>query len=92
LEAPRFSKVTFGGCDVAIEDRVPKEVREALAAKGHQLQVVGSFSSTMGGGQAVIHDSASGVNYGASDPRKDGAAAPEPHPYFGNASRRQPSR
>jgi len=25
-----------------------------------------------------MRDSASGVNYGASDPRKDGAAIPEP--------------
>ena len=44
--------------------------------------MLGDFSSTMGGGQAVMHDSASGVNYGASDPRKDGAAVPEPPPYF----------
>jgi gamma-glutamyltranspeptidase/glutathione hydrolase len=36
----------------------------------------------MGGGQAVVHDYAKGVNYGASDPRKDGAAVPEPPPYF----------
>jgi gamma-glutamyltranspeptidase/glutathione hydrolase len=36
----------------------------------------------MGGGQAVIHDSATGLNWGASDPRKDGAAVPEPSPYF----------
>jgi hypothetical protein len=30
----------------------------------------------------VLHDSAAGVNYGASDPRKDGAAVPEPAPAF----------
>ena len=30
----------------------------------------------MGGGQAVMRTD--GVNYGASDPRKDGAAMPEP--------------
>ena len=29
-----------------------------------------------------MHDTAAGVNYGASDPRKDGAAVPEPAPYF----------
>jgi len=29
-----------------------------------------------------MHDSASKVNYGASSPRKDGAAIPEPDPYF----------
>jgi gamma-glutamyltranspeptidase/glutathione hydrolase len=84
LEAPRFTKLNFTGCGVLIENRVPKEVRDALAAKGHVLTVNGDFSSQMGGGQAVIYNSATGVKYGASDPRKDGAAVPEPHPYFKN--------
>ena len=35
------------------------------------------YSDTFGGGQAVMRDFATGVNYGASDPRKDGAAVPE---------------
>jgi len=83
LEAPRFSKLTFGGCDLAIEGRVSAEVREALSARGHQLRVLGDFSETVGGGQAVMHDASAKINYGASDPRKDGAAVPEPHPYFG---------
>jgi gamma-glutamyltranspeptidase / glutathione hydrolase len=34
----------------------------------------------MGGGQAVMRDLETGVNYGASDPRKDGEAIPEPGP------------
>jgi gamma-glutamyltranspeptidase/glutathione hydrolase len=80
LEAPRFSKRTFEGCDVDVEDRFPEAVRNALAARGHRLRVRGAFSSYMGGGQAVAHNDATGVNYGASDPRKDGAAIPEPAP------------
>ena len=36
----------------------------------------------MGGGQAVVRDASTGVNYGASSPRKDGAAVPEPAPYY----------
>jgi gamma-glutamyltranspeptidase/glutathione hydrolase len=87
IEAPRFTKLTFGGCDVDIESRIPREVRDALTAKGHELKVLGDFSSLMGGGQAVIHDSATGVNFGASDPRKDGAAIPEPAPYFSSAKK-----
>jgi gamma-glutamyltranspeptidase/glutathione hydrolase len=83
IEAPRFTKLTWNGCDVSIESRIPPEVREALAAKGHELKVLGDFSSLMGGGQAVIHNSATGVNFGASDPRKDGSAVPEPGAYFG---------
>lgn len=82
LEAPRFTKLTFGGCDVMIESRVPAEVRQALTEKGHNLEVLGEFSSRVGGGQAVLHDSTAKVNYGASDPRKDGAAVPEAPPYF----------
>ena len=82
LEQPRFSKQTFGGCDVLIENRIPPEIRDALTAKGHQLTVLGDFASKMGGGQVVVHDSAKGINYGASDPRKDGAAVPEPPAYF----------
>ena len=76
LEAPRFTKLTFDGCDVAVERRVPGSVQDGLAAKGHEISVEGDFCSLMGGGQAVMR--ASGVNYGASDPRKDGAAVPEP--------------
>ena len=32
----------------------------------------------MGRGQAVLHDAKTKVNYGASDPRGDGSAEPEP--------------
>jgi gamma-glutamyltranspeptidase/glutathione hydrolase len=87
LEAPRFTKLTFGGCDVMIENRVPAGVRDALAARGHNLEVLADFSGWMGGGQAVLHDSDTGVNYGGSSPRKDGAAVPEAPPYFGPRAR-----
>jgi len=82
LEAPRFTKLNFGGCDVMIEARVPADVRAELAERGHRLDLQGDFSSWMGGGQVVVHDSATGVNYGASSPRKDGAAVPEAPDYF----------
>ncbi len=77
LEAARFTKRTFGGCDVEMENRFSKKVRDELEAKGHQIKVLGTFSASVGGGQAVLRDFAAGVNYGASDPRKDGAAIPE---------------
>jgi gamma-glutamyltranspeptidase/glutathione hydrolase len=82
LEAPRFTKLTLGGCDLRIEGRVPAEVREELTKRGHDLIVQGDYSGWMGGGQAVLHDSSTKVNYGASSPRKDGEAIPEPDPYF----------
>jgi gamma-glutamyltranspeptidase/glutathione hydrolase len=77
LEAPRFSKHTFSGCDVMMENRFSGAVRNELAAKGHKIQLLGTYSAGVGGGQAVLRDFASGVNYGASDPRKDGQAAAE---------------
>jgi gamma-glutamyltranspeptidase/glutathione hydrolase len=80
LEAARFTKLTFSGCDVDMEDRIPATVRDELSTRGHRIEVHGSFSSRMGGGQAVRRDFSAGVNYGASDPRKDGEAIPEPFP------------
>ena len=77
LEAARFSKHSFGGCDVMMENRFSSKVREELSAKGHKIEVMGAFSAAMGGGQVVLRDASKGVNYGASDPRKDGAAVPE---------------
>jgi gamma-glutamyltranspeptidase / glutathione hydrolase len=77
LEAPRFSKHTFGGCDVAMENRFAQNARNELTTKGHKIDLRGTFSSFMGGGQAVMRDFAAGVNYGASDPRKDGQAIAE---------------
>ena len=77
LEAPRFSKHSFGGCDVGMENRFSQKVRDELAAKGHKIELKGTFTSFVGGGQAVMRDFAAGVNYGASDPRKDGQAVAE---------------
>jgi gamma-glutamyltranspeptidase / glutathione hydrolase len=78
LEAARFTKPTFAGCDVQVEGRIPAATRDTLAQRGHKIEVRGSYSANMGGGQAVRRDFSTGVNYGASDPRKDGAAIPEP--------------
>ena len=77
LEAPRFSKHSFGGCDVGMENRFSQKVRDELAVKGHKIELKGMFTSYVGGGQAVMRDFAAGVNYGASDPRKDGQAVAE---------------
>src|ERR1700756_4132215 len=78
LENARFTVSHKGGCNILIESRVKPEVLEKLSAMGHQLEIRKEYSSTMGRGQAVLHDSRTGVNYGASDPRADGSAEPEP--------------
>ncbi|MFZ0211658.1 MAG: gamma-glutamyltransferase [Candidatus Acidiferrales bacterium] len=90
MEAARFTKMTFTGCDVQMEDRIPADVRSALEARGHQIQLRGAYSANMGGGQATERNFSTGVNFGASDPRKDGEAIPEPPSSLSAQSR--PSR
>jgi len=80
LEAPRFTKLQHTGCQVMIENRVPEAARKQLSDAGHQLTVTNEYGFSMGRGQAVLHNSKTKVNYGASDPRGDGSAEPEPPP------------
>ncbi|HEY6972258.1 MAG TPA: gamma-glutamyltransferase [Candidatus Angelobacter sp.] len=79
LDAPRFTvagnQVT---CDIVIESRIKPDVLQALRDKGHKLNVRKEFTALMGRGQAVLHDSKTGMNYAGSDPRADGNAEPEP--------------
>jgi len=81
LENARFTVGSKRGCNVVIESRVPEEVRAKLTSMGHVLDVRGPYSSAMGRGQAVLHDTAKNVSFGGSDPRADGSAEPEP-PFF----------
>jgi gamma-glutamyltranspeptidase/glutathione hydrolase len=83
LEAPRFTIAGTSepiGCRLLIESRVKPDAVEELRKKGHNIAVRKEYSSAMGRGQAVLHNSATGVNFGASDPRADGSAEPEPLP------------
>ncbi|HWB07372.1 MAG TPA: gamma-glutamyltransferase [Verrucomicrobiales bacterium] len=77
LEAGRFTKTTFDGRDVMLEASIPAGTRSALTIRGHEITVVPPRSSTFGYGQAVMTTPA-GVRFGASDPRHDGAAIPQP--------------
>jgi gamma-glutamyltranspeptidase/glutathione hydrolase len=81
LEAPRFTVSTRRGCNILIESRVKSETLQQLSGMGHQLEVRKEYSTAMGRGQAVLHDSQSHINYGASDARADGSAEPEPPPF-----------
>ena len=76
LEAGRFTKATFTGTDVSVEVLVPESVRKELAALGHDVTAVPPRTGTFGYGQAVMSNG-SGVHFGASEPRHDGAAIPE---------------
>jgi len=76
LEAGRFTKLTFDGCDADIEPLIPADVRSELQALGHKLNVAPPRSGMFGWGQAVMSD-AGGIHFGASEPRHDGAAIPQ---------------
>jgi len=76
LEAGRFTKATFDGCDVNIEALVPEDVCKELSALGHELTIVPPRSGIFGWGQAVM-SGPTGIHFGASEPRHDGAAIPE---------------
>jgi gamma-glutamyltranspeptidase/glutathione hydrolase len=81
LEAPRFTIAGSAepiGCHLLIESRVKPEVVEQLRKKGHKLDVRQEYSTSMGRGQVVMHNTKTGLNSGASDPRADGVAEPEP--------------
>jgi gamma-glutamyltranspeptidase/glutathione hydrolase len=77
LEQPRFTKETFGGCDVQMEETVSADIRAGLTLRGHEIKLLEPFSFTVGQGAAVVRDSTRAVNFAAGDPRSDGAAIPE---------------
>lgn len=81
MEAPRFT-VTDNtvSCNIVIESRVKPEVLQSLREKGHKLTVRKEYTVLMGRGQAILHDSKTGMNFAGSDPRADGVAEPEPLP------------
>jgi len=76
LEAGRFTKGSFAGCDVQVEALVPEATRTALSSRGHVVTRVPARTGTFGYGQAVMNG-AGGVHFGASEPRHDGAAMPQ---------------
>ena len=85
LSEPRFTVRPTDeriGCNIMIESRVPADTLQQLQQKGHKLNVRKEYSTAMGRGQAVLHNSKTKVNFAASDPRADGSAEPEPIPVY----------
>lgn len=77
LEQARFTKETFEGCDVHMENTIPVAVREELTKRGHQIELLEPFSFTVGQGEAVVRDMKRNVNFAGADPRSDGEAIPQ---------------
>ena len=72
IEAPRWYHGS--GRTLQLESRFPEHVRKGLAAKGHEVQVLGEWAEITGGAQAVAIDE-NGVFSGGADPRREGYAA-----------------
>jgi len=72
IEAPRF-KYTLGK-HVVMEERFPWHVRRALEMRGHEVEVVESFSRLVGGAQGIQVNQEQGTFQGGADPRRDGGA------------------
>jgi gamma-glutamyltranspeptidase/glutathione hydrolase len=77
LEQPRFTKGTFEGCDVQMENTTPASVRDELTKRGHQIELLEPFSFTVGQGEAVVRETKRNVNFAGADPRSDGEAIPQ---------------
>jgi gamma-glutamyltranspeptidase/glutathione hydrolase len=77
LEMGRFTKGSFGGCDVDIEALIPETTRKELQAMGHDVRTIAPRSGTFGFGQAVMSNG-TGAHFAGSEPRTDGAAIPQP--------------
>lgn len=69
IDAPRFRHLEGRG--VALEAPIPEDVRQALAAMGHEI--VAEEPVSFGGGQAILKLPRGWA--AGSDPRKDGMAA-----------------
>ncbi len=75
IEAPRARVYRDRLLDV--EARIPESARAALAARGHQINVLdehGGWSWVVGGAHGITRDLESGALIGGADPRRDGAA------------------
>jgi gamma-glutamyltranspeptidase/glutathione hydrolase len=72
IEAARFR--SYGGTRVSLENRVPPDVLEALAERGHELTLVDGWTATFGGAQMIFFDPATGVLTAAADPRREAYA------------------
>jgi gamma-glutamyltranspeptidase/glutathione hydrolase len=72
IEAPRVR--VYRDRLVDVEGRIPADTREALGARGHQVNVIEDWSWVVGGGQGIVRDPESEALQGGADPRRDGYA------------------
>ena len=73
VDSPRFK--CSPGREIEMEERFPRPVRAALAARGHDVKVVDAWWMGVGGAHAIRYDADQRVFQGGADPRRDGHAA-----------------
>jgi gamma-glutamyltranspeptidase/glutathione hydrolase len=61
-----FTNGTMYPGDLGLESRIPESTREALAARGHKVRVLGPW--TQGSNAAIMFDWENGVLSAAADP------------------------
>ena len=78
LESPRWLSGRFGLHEprdtLHIEARFPKATIDELERRGHILDRWGDWNEFAGHAHGIVVDPQSGMRYGGSDPRSDGAA------------------
>jgi len=83
IEAPRWSTRSFPASpfphtmypgDLSVEARIPDDVKNALAAKGHKLPERPTGAWSMGSMAAIIVDVKTGILNAGADPRVDAYA------------------
>lgn len=72
MEAPRWRSEADG--TLLMENRFAENSVETLRAKGHRVNVVGSYDEVMGSSQAIMIDPETGVRFGGADPRRQAYA------------------
>lgn len=72
IEAPRVRPM--GSNHIIAEGRIPQEVVDGLAKRGHLVEMQPDFSMAFGGAQGIMIDPESGAFSGGGDPRRDGYA------------------
>ena len=72
IDAPRLRRLGDGS--LAIEDRVPQDVRDALEARGYTVHARSGWTAEFGGAQAVLVDQIAGRRRAGADRRREGWA------------------
>jgi gamma-glutamyltranspeptidase/glutathione hydrolase len=73
IDAPRVHSEAVGKL-VAVEPRIPETTRKVLENMGHQIKVFPDYHPYFAVMEAIQLNPESGLLFGASDPRKNGAA------------------